>query len=229
MLKSPMSDPRRGGWTVKPTLQWSPGPFDDDARTLLLPGVAVPLLVEAEGPHRAAPREVEGRRAEGVQPEVDSDARIRIRAVFSAEQQRYTVHSIGFAVPEGADVSSVMLRTTAPVRILRWVLPGTFAFDQGECGPYAALLIAPEQVDRDQLPPPTLEDAAAVYRLAGAVREARANSVSEILGLPVRTASRWIARAKEQGLLDGGLEGLAAERAHEEMENLRDIAFDRWG
>ncbi|WP_062383428.1 helix-turn-helix domain-containing protein [Demequina iriomotensis] len=148
---------------------------------------------------------------------------MRITADFNAEQGRYALTAIEFRAANGADIESATLRTIAPQRIMRWTLPRSFGVNRRTASPYATAFIAPDTVARDELPEPTLEDVAAVYKLAAAVRDARATAVAQALGVSVRTASRWIARAKDEGLLSGGLEERAAIREEAALDELWEI------
>lgn len=194
---TPITDLTNRRWTASPEL--ADLPQTPDGTIELIPGVVGPLNVRAEGPFRTVPLG----HAEGVS-EQEMDAHIELEACHDPERGCYLLHKLSVTAPAGTEVTGVLLREVAPLRIMRWVLPRTFKIDADRISPHVVGFIAPEMVglQPDPTPEPSLADAATVYRLAEIVREPPAKAVADALGLQTRTATNWIARARKQGLLE---------------------------
>src|SRR5699024_7616535 len=194
---TPITDLTNRGWTVSPEL--ADLPQTQDGAIELSPGVVGPLSVRAEGPFRTVPL---GPTADVTEQELG--AYIELEARHDQESGCYLLHRLSVTAPSGAEVTGVLLREVAPLRIMRWVLPRTFRIDADRISPHVVGFIAPEMVglQPDPTPEPSLADAATVYRLAEIVREPPAKAVADALGLQTRTATNWIARARKQGLLE---------------------------
>lgn len=196
-------------WDVNPSAQ----PVD------VIPGVTVPRRVTASGPADTVP---------GSEHETH-EARLAVEARLDERRGCYLLAGLTVSVADD-EVTGTLLRTIAPLTILRWVIPRTFRIDHEILSPAVLAFVAPElEEERErradeaativegkaelgepisddlqreaEQPPPTLEDAVTVHRLAELVREPPGKAVTEALGISRRTATNWITRAREQGLI----------------------------
>lgn len=142
-----------------------------------------------------------------VRGEPDLAFDVRLTVVLDVEAKRFVVDEVTASKRHpGPEITGEMLRA---VRVQDYMRKGF----QGLVGVVAAdgnlLLRETEMVartDRLQLPEDvttlgTLRWVARVYRVAALRSEPPAKSVAERLGLNQRTATRWIARARQEGLL----------------------------
>jgi len=186
---SPLDDLEQRGWRIEPSGE----------TVELTAGVWAPVVVHAAGPLGGVPDGVVDGKGEGF--------RLELEARYDAERGSYLLRRFEIIAPDGDEVTGLLLRGIAPLRVMRWVLPRSWYVlprrtepSPGTPTTYAFRFMAPEQ-ERDDGLAATIEDAAMVYRLAEIVREPAAKAVAETLGLQTRTATNWIARAREKGLL----------------------------
>ncbi|MGF6821927.1 hypothetical protein M2317_000813 [Microbacterium sp. ZKA21] len=181
-------------------------------RLTVPPGISLPAWIEATGPLSRVmdTRSLSEATAEALEAE---DALVRIEASYDATEERYLLRKLELSAPEGREVTGTLLREVAPLRIMRWVLPRTFQpRDVGLATPAVMRYIYPERrIDLEPRPRgaigPThteILEVATVYRLAYIVRDAPAKAVADSLGLERRTATNWILRARNAGLLPDG-------------------------
>ncbi|MDP5226912.1 MULTISPECIES: hypothetical protein [Arthrobacter] len=195
---TPLTDLDQRGWMVQPQLTWDQKLPDGPDAVQLIPGVVGPEWMRAEGPFRTLPQSA------GEAGGADLDVQVALEARFDRDRGCYLLRSLTVEAPDGSEVTGVLLREIAPLRIMRWVLPRTFQVEQDKLSVWVSAFIAPEVAAQatDPRPEAALEDAATVYRLAEVVREPPAKAVADALGLQTRTATNWIVRARKQGLLE---------------------------
>lgn len=206
----------------------------------IVSGVRAPAEVVASGPVATVPP-AEARSERGTSPQ------LWIRATYSRERAMYQVRELRVTAADDEDVTGTVLRDIAPQRLLRWILPRMFEVDEETMSYGVLLFIAPDLEEVVQLReslqrsgrtprPDMLRDAATIYQLAEAVHEPPLRAVAETLGMTTRTASRWIASARELGLMErsdspraastvqpeppAGLDALLAQIDREERERL---------
>lgn len=181
-------------------------------RLTVPPGVSLPAWIEATGPLSRVmdSRSLEEIESDGLDAE---DALVRIEASYDDHEQRYLLRKLELTAPEGREISGTLLREVAPLRIMRWVLPRTFKPSEVGLGTSAVMrYIYPERgIELEPRPRgatgPThteIIEVATIYRLAHIVRDSPAKAVAESMGLERRTATNWIARARDVGLLPNG-------------------------
>lgn len=176
----------RGWWTG----------FTGGATVELVPGVTAPAEVTAGGPAATAPPT-----QIGVTDDPGFGINLELTATYEADLSHYTLSSLTMTTDPWHEVTGTLLRAIAPLTILTWVVLPTLQV-AARVSPYVQAYISP-RVDR-AASGPTLADAAAIYRLADMVRDAPAKAVADTLGLQTRTATNWITRAREAGLLAAG-------------------------
>lgn len=188
-----MTDLHERGWSLTPVPDLYSDKLPPSVVTVeLVPGVVVPAKVVAAGP--------------ALDTEVSQSLRIELEARFDVWSGTYLLRRLSLIAQDGTEVNGVLLREIAPLRLMRWLLPRTFQVDRQQLSVYVVDYIAPEIREvRDAQGvarlKPTLQDAAMVYNIARAVRDAPAKAVAETLGLQTRTATNWLLRAREAGLL----------------------------
>lgn len=159
-------------------------------------GVSVPSVVTASGPADAIP---------GLSAEERSELRaveVALKVVFSAAQGQYLLSSLTLTAGHDEEVNGVMLRAVPPLRVLRWVLPRTFSISSDVLTPAVSRYALSRSREEADFPSANvLTDVAMVYRLATIVRDRPAKAVSDTFGFATRTASNWIVRARDKGLL----------------------------
>ena len=193
-------------WKIEPSEQ----------EVIILPTVHAPLRVQAHGSLRRVMRFL---LAEEQHLDDSPEGRtvIGIEATYNEELRHYMLDHLSVSAPEGGEVTGVLLREVAPQRIMRWALAQAVRYSRDDDGaPYistwACDYLAPGTAGSDDLKTlpikggPTAENIKAVsevYRIAEAIRDAPAKAVADTMGLQQRTATNWINRAREEGLLNG--------------------------
>lgn len=167
----------------------------------LIPGVVAPKIVRSAGPLGTLPPGMAGDVTEQ-----EGSAAIDVRAAYDADRRQYLLQHLGVTLEGGGEVTGVLLRKIAPLSIMRWVVPLTFLMEIRTHSRWVMRFANPIGNARNTPTGPdetaSLQDAASIYRLAEILREPPAKAVAETLGLQKRTATNWLSRAREQGLLD---------------------------
>lgn len=190
MPVTPETDLRERKWQV------------DGSRSLIEvhPGVTIPRLVRAWGPLSGVPSGELGDSA------VDEGFSLDIEAAYSQSLGHYTLRSFSLVAPEDEEVTGVLLRTMAPLGVMRWILPRTFQLDASVLSVRVVDFLAPElkpyRIDEPSGGSTSIDltDVGTVYRLATIVRYPPAKAVAETFDLQARTATNWIVRARALGL-----------------------------
>ena len=164
------------------------------------PGITIPRLVRAWGPLSGVPS---GALRDSA---VDEGFRLDIKAAYSQSLGHYLLRSFSLVASGDQEVTGVLLRTMAPLGVMRWVLPRTFQFDASTLSVPVVDFVAPElkpyRIDEVSGKSTRIDlvDVGTVHRLATIVRYPPMKAVSETFGFQVRTATNWIARARALGL-----------------------------
>lgn len=168
------------------------------------PGIAIAPVVRAKGPLASAPV--------GGDPAVTTTTHagnylLAIEAAYAENLGHYTLRTLALEAAGDDDVTGAVLRTVAPLAVMRWFLPRTFEIEPSKLSVPVVDFIAPElkQYRRPstvrQAPGFALEDIGTIYSVARIVRYPPAKAVAETLELQQRTATNWIAKARSKGLL----------------------------
>ena len=164
------------------------------------PGITIPRLVRAWGPLSGVPSGALRDTA------VDGGFRLDIKAAYSQSLGYYLLRSFSLVASGDQEVTGVLLRTMAPLGVMRWVLPRTFQFDASTLSVPVVDFVAPElkpyRIDKVSANSKRIDlaDVGTVHRLATIVRYPPMRAVSETFGFQARTATNWIARARAVGL-----------------------------
>ena len=164
------------------------------------PGVAIPTVVRAGGPLSTVPATGTGRAGPS------TGFRLEVEAVYVESRGHYMLRAFSVVAPEDGEVTGALLRTAAPLWVLRWILPRTFQFDEVALSDSVVDFIAPEfkqhRLNKRDAHSTTIDltDVGTVYRLATIVRYPPAKAVAETFDLQARTATNWIVRARASGL-----------------------------
>ncbi len=187
---TPETELRERGWHV----------VCDDHELDIHPGVAVPVAVQAHGPLSQIPG------VSGAGASTLDGFRLEAEAVFEDSQGLYLLRRCSLVAPDGAEVTGQLLRSVAPLSVLRWILPRTFRLTEQALTNAVVDFIAPElkqfRIEQRGHNASGIEltDVGTVYKLAGAVRYPPARAVAETFNLQPRTATNWITRARAAGL-----------------------------
>lgn len=166
------------------------------------PGVMISEVVRAHGPLLTVPTNdlATSGAATG------EDFRLEIEAIYSSNLGHYLMRSFALHAEPEYEVTGALLRTVAPLGVMRWLLPRTFEIDASALSVPVADFIAPElaqyrQTSNGSAGSIMLKDVGTVYSLARAVRYPPAKAVAETFNLQARTATNWILKARTNGFI----------------------------
>lgn len=141
------------------------------------------------------------------------DFKTVVHVVFDDETKRYLAQSItadksGFS----GEITATELRKIRVEELLRAAIPSTliFEYEEGVFGGHSGVKnlkelvpsYALEEIHKTGLSIDSLMWASRIYSISRSLRLPPTKSVSEILEIPLRTASNWIARAKAEQMIE---------------------------
>jgi hypothetical protein len=136
-----------------------------------------------------------------------------VHVVYDDDSKRYLAESLtARRAGSPGEITATELRKIRVEELMRAAIPSTlmFEYEEDEFGGHSGVKnvmgLVPsyvlEEIHKTGLSDNSLMWASRIYSISRAFRLPPTKSVSEILEIPIRTASNWIARAKSQGLIE---------------------------